>query len=224
MNTKTNNKLVDFASFLKQEQDKEYFKNINKQLNLEYKNYQIYPQKEDLFKSIKLCDFNNLKVVIVGQDPYHGANQADGLTFSTKNKILPPSLKNIFKEIKKDYPSFNKQDGNLENWAKQGILLQNVVLSVRESQPSSHYFLNWDIFSLNLFKFICQHKKDIVFILLGKKAQSIAEQLDLSKQKVFNLSHPSPFSYRISFENSQIFKKINIFLLSINKEVINWNV
>lgn len=142
MNTKTNNKLVDFASFLKQEQDKEYFKNINKQLNLEYKNYQIYPQKEDLFKSIKLCDFNNLKVVIVGQDPYHGANQADGLAFSTKNKILPPSLKNIFKEIKKDYPSFNKQDGNLENWAKQGILLQNVVLSVRESQPSSHYFLN----------------------------------------------------------------------------------
>ncbi|MBY7705829.1 uracil-DNA glycosylase, partial [Vibrio harveyi] len=80
-----------------------------------YKNYQIYPQKEDLFKSIKLCDFNNLKVVIVGQDPYHGANQADGLAFSTKNKILPPSLKNIFKEIKKDYPSFNKQDGNLEN-------------------------------------------------------------------------------------------------------------
>lgn len=215
---------MNFASFLKQEKEKDYFKNIMKQLNFEYKNYQIFPKKEELFKSIQLCDFDNLKVVIIGQDPYHGVDQADGLAFSTKNKILPPSLKNIFKEISRDYPSFSKQNGNLENWAKQGVLLQNVVLSVRQSQPTSHYFLNWEQFSLNLLNFICDNKEKIVFLLLGKKAQEIASKLDLSKQKVFRLSHPSPFSNKISFENSHIFKQINEYLISINKQIIDWTL
>ncbi|CAT04881.1 uracil-DNA glycosylase [Mesomycoplasma conjunctivae] len=218
------NSLVSFQNFLDQEKQKQYFQKLMQLLAKEYKNEVVFPKKEEIFRSLKLCNFSNLKLVIVGQDPYHDFNQADGLAFSTRLAKLPPSLKNIFSEIKASYPNFNKTNGNLENWAKQGVLLQNLVLSVRKSQPGSHYFLNWDQFSINLFKFIVENRENIIFLLLGKKAQTILKHVDLSQQKVFALSHPSPFSFQKSLKNSNVFKQINDFLEQINKDPINWNL
>ncbi|WDV48747.1 uracil-DNA glycosylase [Mesomycoplasma ovipneumoniae] len=215
---------LTFSTFLEQERNKTYFQQLEKTLEIEYKNYQIYPQKQDLFRAIELTSLEKLKIVIVGQDPYHQKGQADGLAFSSRAKILPPSLKNIFSEIKKSYPNFSKTDGNLQNWAKQGVLLLNTVLSVRESSPNSHEKIGWQTFSLNLINFIVANKKDIVFLILGQKAKTCLKNVDFSVQKVFFYSHPSPLGFWRSLENSRVFEKINDFLKLKNKEQINWNL
>lgn len=215
---------LSFESFFRSETKKTYFHELMKKLEIEYKNYQVFPKKGDLFNAIKITDFDNLKIVIIGQDPYHQEGQADGLAFSTKAKILPPSLKNLFEEIKNSYPDFSKKDGNLKNWAKQGVLLLNIVLSVRKSSPNSHANIGWEIFSHNLIKFIVENKVDIIFLLLGQKAKTSVENVNFEKQKVFFYSHPSPFSFAKSLKHSDVFKKINIFLKQKNQSEINWNL
>ncbi|WP_258556639.1 uracil-DNA glycosylase [Mesomycoplasma hyopneumoniae] len=138
-------------------------------LDEEYEKYQVFPNKKDLFRAIELTNFATLKIVIIGQDPYHRKGQADGLAFSTRTKILPPSLRNLFLEIKNAYPNFSKENGNLENWAKQGVLLLNHVLTVRKSSPNSHKNIGWEVFSSNLINFIVKNKVDIVFYYWVKK-------------------------------------------------------
>ncbi|VEU59231.1 uracil-DNA glycosylase [Mesomycoplasma neurolyticum] len=216
----TNNEKINL--FLKNEFQQEYFINLKKFLNNEYKNKIIFPQKKDIFNFLKLTDFNSLKVVIIGQDPYHGENEAHGLAFSTLNRKLPPSLKNIYLEIQKDYPNFNKINGDLSSWAKQGVLLLNRILTVQKDKPMSHADIGWENFSFNLLSFINNNYNNVIFLLLGKKAQEIQKKLILNKQIVINLSHPSPFSYSLSFKNSRIFKKINQTLKKMNKNEIIW--
>ncbi|ATP59511.1 uracil-DNA glycosylase [Mesomycoplasma dispar] len=215
---------LSFERFFSDEIKKPYFQQLKKTLNYEYANYQVFPEKKDLFRAIQLTNFDSLKIVILGQDPYHQKGQADGLAFSTRAKILPPSLKNLFLEIKNVYPNFSKTDGNLENWAKQGVLLLNTVLSVRESSPNSHENIGWKTFTFNLINFIVENKVDIVFLLLGQKAKLSVANVSLEKQKVFFYSHPSPFSFANSLKNSGVFQKINKFLKEKNRGEINWNL
>ncbi|MBG0730585.1 uracil-DNA glycosylase [Mycoplasma sp. 'Moose RK'] len=214
---------IDFKYFMEKEIKKPYFQLLKQKLEQEYKNFQVFPEKKDLFRAIKLTKFEDLKLVILGQDPYHQDGQADGLAFSTRSKKLPPSLLNLFSEIKNSYPNFTKTDGDLQNWAKQGVLLLNTVLSVRKSQPNSHENIGWKIFSNNLINFIVENKTDVVFLLLGQKAKSTVENINLENQKVFIYSHPSPFSFANSLKNSGVFRKINEFLRSKSQTEINWN-
>ncbi|WP_211246929.1 uracil-DNA glycosylase [[Mycoplasma] collis] len=216
----TNNLKIN--KFLKNEFNKDYFKRLNIFLDNEYLNKIIYPKRDEIFNFLKLTNFNDLKIVIIGQDPYHGENEAHGLAFSTLNKKLPPSLKNIYIEIKKSFPSFVNSNGNLEHWSKQGILLLNRILTVQKDKPLSHKEIGWETFSLNLLKFISQEFNNIIFLLLGKKAQEIKNKVNLENQIILELSHPSPFSYRISFKDSGIFKKINEFLVDLKKDKIKW--
>ena len=152
---------------------KKYFINLINKVKEEYKFYEIYPEGKNIFNAFELCPFNNVKVVILGQDPYHGKNQANGLSFSVnKNINLPPSLKNIFKELKYNYPDIKFKDGDLSDWAKQGVLLLNSVLTVRDKSPGSHSKLGWEKFTDSVINLISQKKDNIVFILWGAFAKS----------------------------------------------------
>lgn len=215
---------LSFESFFYNESKKAYFQKLMEKLDEEYEKYQVFPNKKDLFRAIELTNFATLKIVIIGQDPYHRKGQADGLAFSTRTKILPPSLRNLFLEIKNAYPNFSKENGNLENWAKQGVLLLNHVLTVRKSSPNSHKNIGWEAFSSNLINFIVKNKVDIVFLLLGKKAKLAVKNINLEKQKVFAYSHPLPFSFAKSLKNSMVFRKINDFLKEKKRLEINWNL
>lgn len=215
---------LSFESFFYNESKKAYFQKLMEKLDEEYEKYQVFPNKKALFRAIELTNFATLKIVIIGQDPYHRKGQADGLAFSTRTKILPPSLRNLFLEIKNAYPNFSKENGNLENWAKQGVLLLNHVLTVRKSSPNSHKNIGWEVFSSNLINFIVKNKVDIVFLLLGKKAKLAVKNINLEKQKVFAYSHPSPFSFAKSLKNSMVFRKINDFLKEKKRLEINWNL
>ncbi|WGI37047.1 uracil-DNA glycosylase [Mesomycoplasma lagogenitalium] len=212
----------DIVDFLTSEKNKNYYIDLMNYLKKQKETKIIFPAVKDIYKSLKITDFQNLKLIIIGQDPYHGENEADGLAFSTQNSKLPPSLLNIYKEIKRDYPNFQKQDGKLDEWAKQGVLLLNRVLTVEKDKPNSHANQGWEIFTSNFLKFINQNYSNLIFLLLGKKAQSIINEIDLSKQIIINLSHPSPFSYHISFQNSHAFFKINQILKKLNKREIKW--
>lgn len=159
----TNN---NWDNILKEEYNKEYFKNIIKQINKEYKNKTCYPNKDDIFKALKLTDYNKVKVVILGQDPYHGEGEANGLAFSVNEGIkLPPSLKNIYKELNDDIGIPLKNKGNLENWAKEGVLLLNTILTVEKDKPASHKNIGWEIFTDEIIKKLNEKEEPLVFIL-----------------------------------------------------------
>ncbi|UWD33887.1 uracil-DNA glycosylase [Mesomycoplasma molare] len=209
--------------FLDKERRKKYFMKLSYFLEKEYKNKKIYPNKIDIFKALEVTNFENLKLVIIGQDPYHTKDVADGLAFSSKINKIPPSLKNIFKEVKNSYPNFKvTRNPSLEDWSKQGILLWNMVLTVEESKPGSHYDKGWEQFSINFLNFLIEKEEKIIFLLLGNKAQKLKNIIDLKSQIILEYSHPSPFSYSKSFKNSKVFKKINILLKNMKKEEINW--
>ncbi|MBN3534365.1 uracil-DNA glycosylase [Mycoplasma procyoni] len=209
--------------FLEQEYAKKYFIDLLAQINQIRLKHTVFPLQKDLLRVFEVTNFDDLKVVVIGQDPYHQPNQADGLAFSSQDTKLPKSLFNIYKEIKKDYSDFSKKDADLSNWAKQGVLLLNRVMSVSESQPGSHYKLGWEVFTKAVLDFIVQNQNNTIFLLLGAKAQEIEKEIDLSNQIIIKLSHPSPLSYRRSFENSRVFKKINEILEQNNREIIDWN-
>ncbi|CAC13788.1 URACIL-DNA GLYCOSYLASE (UDG) [Mycoplasmopsis pulmonis] len=219
------NKEQRWKSFFEKEKAQKYFKDeLWPFLENEYKNKIIFPKKEDIFKAFDLVDFNNLKVVIIGQDPYINENQAHGLAFSTLDFLLPKSLKNIFIELKNNYPNVVLKSGNLTSWASQGILLLNRVLSVEKGLSSSHYNRGWEIFTFNVIDYISKNFENIIFVLWGKKAQDLKKDINFKNHFILESSHPSPFSANISFFGSQIFLKINKILEQINKEKINWNI
>lgn len=191
----------------------------------EYKHQVVYPPISLIFNALNLTLLKNTKVVILGQDPYHNVNQANGLSFSVNNGVkLPPSLKNIYKEIESDLGINMSNSGNLEPWAKQGVLLLNSVLSVRAHQPASHKNLGWDYFTDGIIKLISDKNEHVVFLLWGKFAQDKAKLIDTKKHLVLQAPHPSPFSVYRGFFGCKHFSKTNDYLQKNNKQIINWTI
>lgn len=203
---------------------KEYFISLSKKIKEEYKDHVIYPKGKNVFNAFELCPFNNLKVVIIGQDPYHGKNQANGLSFSVnKNVNLPPSLKNIFKELKYNYPDFKFNNGDLSHWARQGVLLLNSILTVRDKKPGSHSKLGWEKFTDSVINLISKKKDNIVFILWGNFAISKKEIIERQNFHLILISpHPSPFSAYKGFFGQNHFRKANDYLEKNGNDRIDW--
>ena len=215
-----------WLKILNDEFEKPYMKNLSIFLNSEKKkNKIIYPPGSKIFNALNLTPFTSVKVIILGQDPYHGQNQANGLSFSVEigNKI-PPSLQNIFKELYSDLNIYPSQHGDLSNWAKQGVLLLNTILTVEASKPSSHSNKGWEIFTDKILHSLSSLKDNLVFILWGKKAQEKISLIDESKHKILKSTHPSPYSANNGFFGSQPFSKTNFFLESKNIDKINWKL
>lgn len=215
----------DWDEILKEEIDKEYFKELLDFINKEYKEKTIYPKKSDIFNAFRFTSYKDVKVVILGQDPYHGENQAEGLSFSVKNCVKkPPSLQNIFKEMVDDleipYPTTN----SLVPWSKEGVLLLNTVLTVEAKKPASHKDKGWENFTDEVIKKLNDKEEPIVFILWGSFARSKKKLITNEKHYIIESAHPSPFSAYNGFFSSKPFSKANTFLKSKNRKEITWQL
>lgn len=200
----------------------EYFTTLWEKVKEEYQTTKCFPPKDQIFRAIELTPFDEVKVVIIGQDPYHNDNQANGLCFSVSDKVTaPPSLKNIFKELEDDL-GIKKTSNELEIWAKQGVLLLNATLTVRAHEANSHKDLGWEQFTDFIIKEISDKKENVVFVLWGNFAQKKAGLIDTKKHFIIQSVHPSPLSARKGFFGSRPFSKINQFLEEKGKEPINW--
>jgi uracil-DNA glycosylase len=209
---------------LSDEFNKPYFAELKKFIAREYQNYKIYPDPKTIFRAFDLCPVENLKVVILGQDPYHGENQANGLAFAVNPTLkLPPSLQNIYKEIASDLKISPQADGDLARWAKQGVLLLNATLTVRAQSPGSHQHQGWEHFTDTVIQNINMAKSDIVYILWGKYAQQKGAIIDETKNLVLKAAHPSPFSAHNGFFGCQHFSKANKYLEKLGKTPIDWS-
>jgi uracil-DNA glycosylase len=216
-----------WLNVLKEEFEQEYMLQL-KQFLLEQKKAGevIYPKSDDIFNAFKLSPFDNVKVVILGQDPYHRPNQAHGLSFSVqKGNKHPPSLKNIFKELTEDIVGFETpKDGDLTQWAQQGVLLINATLTVNAGLAGSHQQQGWEIFTDKVIATLSEKREDLIFILWGKFAQAKEELIDSAKHHIIKSHHPSPFSAYGGFFGSKPFSKTNQILTSLGKEEINWSL
>lgn len=207
---------------LKEEYEKNYFKNIAMFINKEYKEKIVYPPKRDILRALKLTDYNDVKVVILGQDPYHGENEANGLSFSVNEGIkLPPSLKNIYKELYDDL-GITKTTGDLTSWANQGVLLLNSVLTVLKDTPTSHSKIGWQEYTDAIIRKLNEREKTIVFILWGNYARSKKNLITNKRHYIIESPHPSPFSANSGFFGSRPFSKANEFLKKNNIKEIEW--
>ncbi len=212
-----------WKKILNSEFKKEYFNSLVTFLKDEYKNNIIYPPGKKIFSSFDYCPFDKVKVVIIGQDPYHGINQANGLCFSVNKEIrIPPSLFNIFKEIKSDVGIDIPNHGDLKRWAIQGVLLLNSILTVRQNLPGSHSNKGWENFTDKVISIISKNKNNIVFLLWGSYAKSKLKNIDQNKHLILTSSHPSPFSAYNGFFNSYHFSKTNKYLKKNNITEIKW--
>lgn len=192
-------------------------------INQLYDKKVVYPEQDNIFKALKLTPYSNVKVVIVGQDPYHGENEANGLSFSVSPGIkLPPSLKNIYKELYDDLKIDRKDNGDLTDWAEQGVLLLNTVLTVEKDKPASHRNFGWELFTDYIIKTLNEKKEPIVFILWGNFAKNKAKLITNQRHLIITSSHPSPFSARYGFFGSKPFSKANNFLISNDITPIKW--
>jgi len=212
-----------WKSHLSAEFQKPYFLQLTDFIKSEYTNQTIYPPGKEIFRAFDSCDFEQIKVVIIGQDPYHGPGQANGLCFSVRDGIrMPPSLQNIFKEIHADLGKPMPVSGDLERWAKQGVLLLNATLTVRASSPGSHQNKGWEIFTDEVIKTISDQKENVVFLLWGAYAQKKGEVIDRNKHLVLMSAHPSPFSADRGFFGCKHFSKANAYLKSKGLKEIDW--
>lgn len=217
-------KQLNWQQIIDIEKAKDYFVKLDSFVKSERHNFNIFPKVNDVFKAFELTPLEKLKVVIIGQDPYHKINQAHGLSFSVNSGIkTPPSLVNIYKEIKTDLNIPVADHGNLTHWAKQGILLLNATLTVREGQPGSHQKQGWEIFTDEIIKYISDNTENTVFLLWGNYAKSKKELINASKHLVLEAAHPSPLA-RGAFFGSKHFSKCNEFLISKGKTPIDWNL
>lgn len=208
---------------LQDEFQKPYFVELTSFVREQYKTKVIYPPGKDIFKAFDECPFDQVRVVIIGQDPYHGAGQANGLCFSVHDGVpQPPSLKNIFKEIESDLGKPAPKSGNLERWAKQGVLLLNATLTVEANTPGSHQKKGWETFTDAVIKKVSDEKEHIVFILWGAYAQKKGQIIDAKKHCVLQSAHPSPFSVHNGFFGNKHFSKTNAYLKSVGKKEIDW--
>ncbi|AZI23261.1 uracil-DNA glycosylase [Chryseobacterium taklimakanense] len=200
----------------------EYFENLWKKVKEEYASTNCFPPKNQIFRALELTPFDEVKVVIIGQDPYHGDFQANGLCFSVSDQVkAPPSLQNIYKELKEDL-GIEKTTNELDDWATQGVLLLNATLTVRAHSPNSHKDLGWERFTNFIIKEISDKKENVVFVLWGAFAQKKEELIDPSKHLIIKSAHPSPFSVHRGFFGSKPFSKINDYLVSKGNTPINW--
>lgn len=217
--------MMTWEDFLREEEQKEYYQKLMKFVEDEYDTKTIYPPKEDLFTCFRECQYENVKVVMLGQDPYHQPRQAHGLCFSVRKGVkIPPSLRNIYKELKTDMHIAMPSHGCLLDWAKQGVFMMNAVMSVEESKAGSHKKRGWEIFTDTTIQKLNEHKSGIVFLLWGNWAQKKSSFITNPKHKVITSAHPSPLSAYHGFFGSKPFSKVNMYLKELDREPINWKI
>lgn len=215
----------DWDQILDGEFKKEYYLKLREFLKYEYKNNQIFPDMYSIFNALKLTSYKDTKVLILGQDPYHDIGQAHGLAFSVQKGVkTPPSLLNIYKELKDEYGYEIPNNGFLEKWADQGVLLLNTALTVRAHQANSHKDKGWEIFTDSIIKYLNNRQDPVIFILWGANARSKKKLIDLKKHYVLEAPHPSPLSAHRGFFGCGHFKKSNEILKSLGKEEIDWKI
>ena len=211
-----------WKAILKQEFKKSYWEELTEFVRQQYLSSKVYPPAKNIFRAFDLCPLDKVKVVIVGQDPYHGEKQANGLSFAVNDGItLPPSLKNIYKEIQNDLGIIPLPSGDLSRWAAQGVLMLNSVLTVAAGNPASHKEKGWETFTDAVIKTLNENSQNIVYLLWGKYAQAKGEVIDRKKNLVLTSGHPSPYSAHLFFGNHH-FSKCNEYLREHNIEVISW--
>ena len=217
---------MTFQELYNQEKEKEYFKRLAEFVNYEYKHYAVYPPKDSIFSALKACELENIKVVILGQDPYHNENQAHGMCFSvpTSQKEIPPSLINIYKELNSDLGCYIPNNGYLKKWADQGVLLLNTVLTVRAHNANSHAGRGWEIFTDKVIETLNKSDQPLVFLLWGKPAQSKIKLLNNPKHLILTAPHPSPLSSYRGFFGCKHFSKANNYLEKHNLTPIDWQI
>lgn len=213
----------DWDKVLEEETQKTYFKELEQALEREYKEHVIFPPKELLYSALKLTPYSKTRVVILGQDPYHGLNQAHGLSFSVLPGVrIPPSLRNIYSELREDMGISTPDHGTLDHWAHQGVLLLNTVLTVRQGKPNSHKNLGWETFTDAVMEKLNERTTPLVFILWGAHAQKKGSFIDTNRHLVIQSPHPSPFSAHRGFLGSRPFSRSNQFLESHDLKGIDW--
>ena len=214
-----------WLAVLQPEFDKEYMKNLKAFLVEEQKNHVVYPPNSEIFSAFTHTPFDKVRVVILGQDPYHGPGEAHGLSFSVKKGIrIPPSLRNIYKEIQSDLGIDTPNHGHLVEWANQGVLLLNTVLTVRHKTANSHQKKGWETFTDQAIQELSTRRDNIVFILWGSKAKAKLSLIDQEKHHIIMSAHPSPLAVRHGFFGSKPFSKTNAFLQSIGQTPIDWSI
>lgn len=213
----------DWKALLCEEFEKPYFEELTRFVKEEYATRRIYPRGSNIFRAFDKCPFEKLKVVIIGQDPYHGPNQAHGLCFSVEEGVpFPPSLRNIFQEVATDTGAPIPASGNLDRWAEQGVLLLNAVLTVREHEAASHAGRGWEQFTDAVVRKIAEHKQGVVYLLWGSYAQRKGAMADPTRNCILKAVHPSPLSAYRGFLGCKHFSKANEYLISTGQEPINW--
>ncbi|WP_458411786.1 uracil-DNA glycosylase [Schinkia sp. CFF1] len=215
----------DWAPLLEGEFGKPYYQRLRKLLWEEYQTQVVYPDKYDIFNALHFTSFEDVKVVIIGQDPYHGPGQAHGLSFSVKPGVkVPPSLQNIYKELQADLGCYIPNHGYLVEWTKQGVLLLNAVLTVRAGIPNSHKALGWESFTDRVIEILNEREKPVVFILWGAYAQQKQQLITSSRHFIIKSPHPSPLSANRGFFGSRPFSRANAYLREIGSEEIDWQI
>lgn len=211
--------------WLKPEFEKSYYAKLREFLKEEYAFETVYPPMNDIFHALDVTSYENVKAVILGQDPYHGPNQAHGLSFSVQKGVKqPPSLRNIFLELKDDLGYEPPDHGCLEKWADQGVLLLNTVLTVRKGQAASHKGQGWETFTDRIIELLNEREQPVVFILWGKHAAAKKELIDENRHVIIESPHPSPFSARRGFFGSKPFSKTNEALRKLGRDEIDWEI
>ncbi|GHU36827.1 uracil-DNA glycosylase [Bacilli bacterium] len=212
-----------WGELLKTELQNDYMRKLSKFIALESQTKHIFPPRPLIFNALNLTDYHDVKVVLLGQDPYHGKGQAMGLSFSVpENFPLPPSLRNIYKEIGEEFATPMQADGDLTSWAKQGVLLLNTALTVEESKANSHAQKGWEIFTDKIISLLNEREQPVVFLLLGRPAQSKTKLITNQQHKIVTAPHPSPLSAYRGFFGSNVFIKVNQALESFNETPIDW--
>lgn len=216
----------NWFDLLKSEFETTQYKELESWLNHEYQNKIIYPKPENVFNALNLVKYNDVKVVIIGQDPYHNPNQAHGLSFSVENDVaIPPSLKNIYKELHDDMGCYIPNNGNLTKWAKQGVLLLNSVLTVEKNKPNSHKNKGWEQITGKVVELLNQRVDPVIFLLWGSNANAIGKNIDRNKHYVLEAVHPSPMSANQGgWFGCHHFSKTNEILKKLNKTPIDWQI
>jgi len=215
----------DWAQLLESEFQKPYYEKLWEFLIEEYSKFTIYPNQKDIFNALHYTPYENVKAVILGQDPYHGPGQAHGLSFSVKPEMrIPPSLRNIFKELQNDIGCDVPNNGYLVKWAEQGVLMLNTILTVRAGQAFSHRGQGWEIFTDRVISLLNEREKPVVFILWGRPAQEKIALINTNKHKIIQSPHPSPFAARKGFFGSNPFSKTNEFLHELDETPIDWQI
>ena len=214
---------MDWSTIIAKEQQQPYFQQLQQFLQNEYQTYSIYPAQTNIYKAFELTPYDDVKVVLLGQDPYHNPGQAQGLSFSVpKNMPIPPSLQNIYKELATDLGVQPPSHGDLTSWARQGVLLLNTVLTVRERQANSHKGRGWEIFTDHIIEALNEHETPIVYLLFGKQALAKQKLINQSKHYIIHTAHPSPLSAYRGFFGSHPFSRVNQILADTNQSPIDF--